>query len=413
MKRKWWVILSGVLCAALVMGLIGTGDNRLLWTKTFTTPVRVVGLTPDGELAIFISNRLEVLNREGKSRLLREVPDTRGQFVSTPDQGLWFVEESSFGPSVIVKCDWRGTEQWRYETLGPVFDMSPSDDGELLITTRLGTLAMLRADGTQKWSRSIQRPAAFISFVGKGHVAYLDAVKNQLIFLDPDGNELGSHPAMFNRALFALRKPAGGLVGADRTGLFAVDASGNWKWATPLPPAPNTNLLSGMLNELIHLQSDTLGNVLLQHRDGRLHLLDSTGRLRSSHSSLPTTRAAKAKQGRELAEFVLAHQEYQFILENPTNPPAGKVGAAASPARVASLTADGQLRWTQRLPGKQEWKWHQTYWDWRVAWANRFGRNTYQNLSPPLVAPDGTIYVRGFNQQAVWIHAIRGDPPAE
>lgn len=413
MKRKWWVILSGVLCAALVMGLIGTGDNRLLWTKIFTTPVRVVGLTPDGELAIVISNRLEVLNREGQSRFVRAVPDARGQFVSTPDQGLWFVEGSRFGPTIIVKCDWRGNEQWRYETFGPVIDMSPSDDGELLITTRLGTLTVLRADGTRRWELSIQVPPDFISFVGEDQVAYLDSLNNQLIFLDPDGNELGSHPAMFSRALFALRKPAGGLVGADRTGSFAVDASGNWKWATSLPPAPTTNLFSGMLNELVHLQTDVLGNVLLQHRDGRLQLIDSTGRLRWSHSSLPTTRAMKSKQGVDLTGFVIAHQDYQFMMENPTNPPVGKSGAAAGPARVASLTADGQLRWAQRLPGKLEWKWQKTYWDWRVAWANRFGRNTYQNLSTPLVAPDGTIYVRGFNQQAVWIHAIRGDPPAE
>ncbi|HSH16245.1 MAG TPA: hypothetical protein VLD18_09445, partial [Verrucomicrobiae bacterium] len=149
------------------MGLIGTGDNRLLWTKIFTTPVHVVGLTPDGELAIVISNRLEVLNREGQSRFVRAVPDARGQFVSTPDQGLWFVEGSRFGPTIIVKCDWRGNEDWRHEVSGPVDTIFPSDAGELLITTRLGTLTVLRADGTRRWELSIQVPPDFISFVGE------------------------------------------------------------------------------------------------------------------------------------------------------------------------------------------------------------------------------------------------------
>jgi outer membrane protein assembly factor BamB len=415
MKRKWWLmlILSGVLCAALAIGLFKVGDNRLLWTKTFTTPVRVVGMTPNGELAIVISNRLEVLNREGQSRLVTMVPADAEHFSAVPGQGFVFSQPVGMGQADVVKLEAAGKELWRYRLATSPVKLVLDATGEVLITSRFDPLVLLNPQGTRKWRLNARATPVYISFVGHGHVAYLDGVNSQLHFIDPDGNEAGSHPAMFNPALFAGRTPAGGLVGAGRAGSFAVDVRGNWQWATSLPPPPTTNLLSAMFDELAYLQTDGAGNTLLQERGGRLHVLDPTGNLRWSHSSLPTTRAAKTKQGRELAGFVLAHQEYQFILENPTNPPAGKVGAAAGPARVASLNADGQLRWSQRLPGKLEWKWHKTYWDWRVASANRFGRNTYQNLSTPLVAPDGTIYVRGLTKNTYFIHAIRGDPPAE
>ena len=449
MKRKWWVIAGAMAVVVLAFALV-RANSRLLWTREFPSSPIAATLMSDGRLAVANGSSLEAFDRDGRAERLFSLPHEVVDLVPSADGHLFAVTARRLQRQqvdVLFKLAWNGQVTWRHTNDGRIWQTRPTPSGgAALVDDRRSLLVVLDSNGRELWREPLRGfPPNFAlgidgrtAFVGPseakpmsnelaqsergrksvtlpgGHVLVQPAALPLLTLVGAQGNRLWTQPA----------SPSSPRLWIDTEGRVAIsefgrlklfDAEGVQLWEVNLPEpisVANAWLARAPMSyarSLNSLVADDRGNLFCQEQSGFVHAYSVEGKHRWSYWAAGGSAYDDGLQPSASGSWVFPFNDWQMITNRTSNPLTGPVDYFSKAQGLICLNEQGEELWRCKLSGGLTLERPKNAFEWRAAWARRFGLRESLHFKPPLVAPDGTIYQIVSGRGRSWVFAIRGD----
>ncbi|GEM_PF-1107365 len=403
LNPKWRVGLFIFLGIGLLSFVVSRGD-RELWSKNYGATPIFASLTPNGQLVIVVSNRVEVLDGNGKATTLLTRPSTIDRFLNQNETGFLLGEFTS-SITKFRKYDWSGKLLWESKANGRAENLNTTKDGHFICVVDDKTLALFAPTGVLKWERTDTAKFDRIGFVGEDMIGYVQYSFSDVNFLDLDGNSLG------DREVKPLSRPVqftdrGVIAWTGNLGVTLIGSEGQLSWSSSLPGATNSTGFNSIMTMLNRVYADRHGNTVCSQVDGRITMLDTEGTVVWSFADIDemplSDRSRNSPDGRRVFTF----SRWPDITIGPGMP--ASVGVAHRHLWIADLNTDATLNWSLELKGRINWSIPRSKAELMAAWKSGF-RHRFDVWPEPLVAPDGVVYVAGFDGRDKVVYAFQGD----
>jgi hypothetical protein len=303
--------------------------------------------------------------------------------------------------------DQNGSELWR-EPLGgipPKFAMGTDGRAAFVGTSTPAPLSHTMAQ--------VEQARTSVTLPG-GHVLIQPAALPLLTLVGAHGNRLWTQPASPASPRLCI-DPDGRVAIAEFDRLKLFDAEGVQLWEVNLPEptsVANAWLAGAPLSyarSLTSLVADDRGNLFCQEQSGFVHAYTVDGKHRWSYWAAGGSACDDGLQTASNGKWVFPFRDWRTITNQTTNPLAGPVDYFSEAQGLICLNERGEELWRCKLSGGLTLERPKNAFEWRAAWARRFGFRESLHFKPPLVAPDGTIYQIASGRGKSWVYALRGD----
>jgi outer membrane protein assembly factor BamB len=203
---------------------------------------------------------------------------------------------------------------------------------------------------------------------------------------------------------------------AEFGGLKLFDAEGVQLWEVNLPePTSEANAWLAraplqFARSLDSLVADDHGNFFCQEQSGFVHAYSVEGKHRWSYWAAGGRAYDDGLQPPAGGSWVLPFNDWHMITNRTSNPLTGPIDYFSKAQGLICLNDRGEELWRCKLSGGLTLERPKNAFEWRAAWARRFGWRESLHFKPPLIAPDGTIYqIAASGRGKSWVYALRGD----
>lgn len=448
MKRKWWVI-AGVMAVLVVAFALVRTDSRQLWSREFPgSPIAAV-LTPDGRVAVAVGSSLEAHDRSGHAEHLLSLPYGVADLISSADGHLFAVAVRRLQRKrvdVLFKLAWNGEVKWQHTNEGTIQLPRATPSGGAAYISHHPRLVVLDERGAELWREPLGGSPPHYAMGTAGQVAFVrpsapipmssvlaqsaraqtstrlpddSAIKRptaqaQLALIGTQGNRSWTQPAAPSSSRLCI-DPEGRIAISEigRLKLFNADGILLWEVNFPDPTKEAKAWLAqapiSYRRSLDSLVADGQGNLFCQERSGFIHAYSVEGKHRWSYWAAGGSASDDGLQPTAGGNWLVPFNDWRLITNRTANPPTGRVDYFSEARGLICLNDRGEELWRCKLSGGLTSERPKTAFEWRAAWARRFGLRESLHFRPPLVTPDGTIYQIASGRGRSWIFALRGD----
>ena len=417
-------VLGGL--AAVCWFSVG-GGSRIIREHSFNI-ASIVGIAPDGRLAVFDTNGLAFIDEHGEVQSVpvsSAVPWIGYPVTLAGTNGMVIYQMLPGGGSSLRMLDWSGKEKWAFQT--NVFIGLPTSDaiGNVsFISSMLGTNQEVHSIdpagrtrwtfGYATWSGGTYGQAPVMS--PDGRLAIVGDRRSGVIMLDSNGGEQWRYPAINGNVTLTAGAfaPGGDLLIRDGLQLLRFDPKGNLKWRLALADAVGDRGAVGY--EVLTPKFGPDGVVYCPI--GRwIFAVTANGVLKwqfrrdgidSKYSNVvmgwPQDWGTLNADG----ELIVVAGDWESA---PVTMPGGAVGSIvlANNERLSCLSSEGVLKWEQTLPSSMVWSLPRNRLDLTMLWKSRMGLRASKGLGRPTISSNGMIYLSGWSKGQATIWTIRGD----
>jgi hypothetical protein len=425
MKRKRWVILFSCLSLSLVFWAWQV-NNRELWSVE-TSPMYRLVISPRGEVAVHNEDRVELIDRRGKSRVLSDYGRTVLPQASAGERGFVARRYDRLNSDTVF-LDWEGKTQWSYPVAGLYTEVSPG--GMIYILGSDTNFHALNPDGTLRWSWSLVRHLAgrnheWAMAVGEDDSVALriDASDRVLLFEQDGALRWTTRPTVQEIFVPMARDREGGVIQGAHGWLRSLSPMGEvrWKIAFPpnIPPEDSARRMGPAQGAGVHgVAASKQGLIFCHGSDGLVYVFDEHGVYRWSHPRGTIGAGPDWIAFSNTGDAIFgtaAHNAVKYV----TGPVRGRKRfqslSGETNRRLVCLSPEGELHWEIPLAGQFNLFLPRNKLELEYLWETRAGRRLVTPTRALATSPDGLIYFMrtDISLRSARLHAIRGDPPAE
>jgi len=449
MKRKWWVIAGAMALLVVAIALV-RANSRLLWSREFPSNPIAATLMSDGRLAVATGSSMEAIDRNGRAERLFSLPHGVVDLVPSSDGHLFAVADRRLQRQrvdVLFKLAWNGQVTWRHTNDGRIWQLRPTPlGGAALVDDRRSLLVVLDQNGSELWRErlaglpphfamgatgqvALVRPSEPMPIGGAtaeserarksvtlpgGRVLMQPAELPRLTLVGANGNHLWTKPASPSRPqLYIDLEGRVAISEFGRLKLFDAEGAQLWEVYLPEPTSEAKAWLAraprSYARSLDSLVADDRGNLFCQEQSGFVHAYSVDGKHRWSYWAAGGSACDDGLQTASNGKCVFPFRDWRTITNQTTNPLTGPVDYFSEAQGLICLNDRGEELWRCKLSGGLTLERQKNAFEWRAAWARRFGLRESLHFKAPLIAPDGTIYQIASGRGKSWVFAVRGD----
>lgn len=423
MKRKWWVILAGAVLVVAIWLSLG-GRSRIIRNYEPGTS-GIVGLAPDGRLALFGTNGLTMINEHGD---LEVIPVSGASawggwpVASWGTNGIVVYEQIPGGGGSLQALDWAGNEHWSFLTNAPIGLPASDAAGNVCFFGPNWEVLSFAPNGEQRWVYPYQSAAPGFQLRSlspivsvDGRVAVLGDRPSGLVMLDSNGTEQWRRaiPGGLTESGGAFA-PTGDLLARVGWELWKIDPAGEVLWLFDMAEAvTNRNRSSsGMLAPI----SGPDGTVYCSVGQW-VFAIGSDGVLQwkfrrdaSEDGNTSTTMGMGQSWGSlsSAGDLMVIAGDWKSVTTTGAGG-AMTIFNLVDNERVVCLNREGEAKWEQSFPSSFAWWVPRNRLDLKMWWKSRMGLRASKHLNRPTITPNGTIYVSGWANGKSRIWAIQDD----